>query len=172
MHSWPNGYGHLKTYHSAYGAMTTRSLYGLTSTGQLEQRRAETSFFVNNLAINHSFYQCSVEMVNGQKKWRWTPSGDFSCASPYRMMHNGGILSLTQKHLWKIKVPQKVRVFVWLMLDGKILTKQTLLTRGGTIQTGCHLCEADLIETRDHIMWNCGYLVRFWWEFFDTLQHL
>lgn len=118
-------------------------------------------FFIKDIVINFEFFKSLVQVVTGEKKWRWKTSGDFSCASANGMMHDGGIQSLTQKRLWKIKVPLKVRIFGWLMLEGKILTQHTMLTRWRVIQTGCYLCEEDLIETRDHIIWDCEYTVRF-----------
>lgn len=78
-------------------------------------------------------------------------------------MHNRGIIS-RDISVWKIKVPLKVRIFIWLMLDRKILTQRVMLYRGCDIPTGCHLCQNNLVETRDHIMGKCVYAVRFWWR--------
>lgn len=74
------------------------------------------------------------------------------------------IISRYHIDLWKLKVPIKVRIFIWLMLEDKPLTQYVLLYRGCVVQSGCHLCFGNLVETKDHIMWNCAYAKRFWIE--------
>lgn len=72
------------------------------------------------------------------------------------------IISRYHIDLWKLKVPIKVRIFIWLMLEDKLLTQYVLLYRGCIVQSGCHLYSENLVETKDHIMWDCAYAKRFW----------
>lgn len=108
------------------------------------------------------FIKCAIKSVGGLASWTLTESGQFSYSSAYRAMHHTGLISSTYKNLWKIRAPMKVRIFIWLMLDDKILTQQVMHYRGWPVPTGCHLCAADIIESRDHLMWDCPYASSFW----------
>lgn len=118
-------------------------------------------FFLKDLAQLIPFYNFSTKHEGGIK-WRWTVSGGFSCASVYKIMHQTGVLS-TDQAIWKLKIPMKVKVFLWLMSGNKILTQDILIGRGCTLQsTGCQLCVSQQIETREHLFWDCRYAIRFW----------
>lgn len=56
----------------------------------------------------------------------------------------------------------KVKVFLWVALQNKILTQDVLLTRGVLAQQGCVLCGSHGLETADHILQTCIYTCRFW----------
>lgn len=48
------------------------------------------------------------------------------------------------------KGTMNVKIFVWLMLHNKMLMQDVLIYRGSTVATGCHLCAANLVETKNH----------------------
>lgn len=56
----------------------------------------------------------------------------------------------------------KVKVFMWLLFDNKILTQEILITRECTVTAGCHMCNSSMMETRDHLIWECGFATTFW----------
>lgn len=134
-------------------ANTFMSLHGVNSATQIQSIRQDiSSFFVKDLVNLLPFFKYSIDQDGGTSKWGWSALGVFSCSLAYRAMHNEGFISSTQKPLWIIKVPMKVMIFIWLMLDNKILTQNVLTYRGCPIPTGCHLCGKDIVETKDHIM--------------------
>lgn len=141
---------------------TMQNLHGVTAARQLAQGGLEDSFFIKDLASLRPLCNASIELDEGVTKWKWTKNGLFSCASAYRIMHNSGLIARNHERLWKIKVPMNVRIFIWLMLDNKILTQQVLIYRGCAVQTGCHLCHRTEAETRDHLMWYCSFSSGFW----------
>lgn len=120
----------IESRHEGLWSKTMRLLHGVTATMQLAQGDLEDSFFVKDLASLRPLYNASIELDKGIKKWKWTNNEIFSCASAYRIMHNSGLIVLNHEKLWKIKVPMKVRIFIWLMIDNKILTQQVLIYRG------------------------------------------
>ena len=63
--------------------------------------------------------------------------------------------------MWKIKIPLKVRVFMWLMLKNSILKKDNLARRGWTRSKQCHLCGHD--ESVEHLVFQCS-LARLIWQ--------
>ena len=95
-------------------------------------------------------------------KWHGSDIGIFSCALAFMFLYHTGITSPHYKFMWKIKVPMKVKIFLWLMLEDKILTQEVLGVRGCIVQSGCHLCDSTATESRDHLMWECPFARRFW----------
>jgi hypothetical protein len=61
-------------------------------------------------------------------RWTLTSSGQFSVSSMYMAMVDSDIVS-HNIFLWKLKIPLKVKVFLWLLYRKVILTKDNLLKR-------------------------------------------
>lgn len=139
---------------------TLQRLHSITDISQL-QNGANSSFFLKQLLELTPFYNSSIRWV-GLPKWRWTESGIFTCASAYKMMHNTGVISRYHTKLWKLKAPMKVRIFLWLMFENKILTQEVLTGKGCVVQFGCVLCTSTDMETRDHLFLACPYAGGFW----------
>lgn len=120
----------------------------------------DDSFFFKSLSLLLPFYSASVDRKNGIS-WKWTPAGDFSCASTYKISHHTWEIALNHNFLWKLKIPMKVRIFIWLMIENKILTQEVLQNQGCTVQPSCHLCNMNCLEILYHIMWSCPYASAF-----------
>lgn len=97
---------------------------------------AGASFFIKDLAKLVHFYNSSIRRIGGLE---WSASGGFTCSSAYRMMNDRDIISPMGTKLWKIKIPMKVKVFMWLLFDNKILSQEIFVTRGCIIMPGCHM---------------------------------
>jgi hypothetical protein len=61
-------------------------------------------------------------------KWNLVKSGRFSVRSMYLDMLNGNTVFL-KKYIWKMKVPLKIKIFMWFVYRKEILTKDNLLKR-------------------------------------------
>jgi hypothetical protein len=57
--------------------------------------------------------------------WKMTSSGLFSVKSLYAHMMNGYTIFL-RKYIWKLKVPLKIKIFMWFLHRNVILTKDNL----------------------------------------------
>jgi hypothetical protein len=64
-------------------------------------------------------------------RWKIGSSEKFRVKDLYLQLRAEG--SFPQKFLWKIKIPMKVRIFLWEVLKNRILTKNNLLKRGGLV---------------------------------------
>ena len=95
-------------------------------------------------------------------KWKWTTQETFSTASAYKVLHNRGVGCPFNQVIWKLKVPLKVRVFLWITSQDKLLTQLVLRTRGCNVEAGCHLCPDAGVETTGHILFECAYAMGFW----------
>jgi hypothetical protein len=58
--------------------------------------------------------------------------------------------------IWKIKVPKKTRIFLWLTLKNKVPTWEGLQKRGRQGPNICLLCMRD-VETISHLVIHCPY---------------
>jgi hypothetical protein len=61
-------------------------------------------------------------------KWNLTASGVFSVKSMYNDLLSGHTVSL-KKHIWKLKVSLKIKIFMWFLHKKVIITKDNLVTR-------------------------------------------
>jgi hypothetical protein len=57
--------------------------------------------------------------------------------------------------LWFVRVPLKIKIFMWLTTHGSILTKDILLHRGWKGKdASCIFCDCN--ETIDHLFFGCA----------------
>ena len=54
--------------------------------------------------------------------WRYNASGAFSTRSTYMSQTENGNARWKWKNLWKLKVPQRSRMFMWLLCSESLLT--------------------------------------------------
>ena len=79
-------------------------------------------------------------------------SGVFSVKSMYSDFINTGPISRSI-HIPKIKVPLKIKVFMWFVHKGVILTKDNLAKHSWEESKRCFLCDQD--ETIEHLFIQC-----------------
>ena len=89
-----------------------------------------------------------------QFRWRLTPSGMFSVKSMYADLMNGQV-PFRHKYIWKLKVPLKIRIFMWFLQKKVILTKDNLIRRRWTGSKQCVFCHSN--ETVEHIFISCPF---------------
>jgi hypothetical protein len=62
--------------------------------------------------------------------WGLEKKGHFSTKSLYRFISNDGVTSRIAGHLWKCKIPLKIKFFVWQVFNNKLQCAQRLSKRG------------------------------------------
>lgn len=104
------------------------------------------------------------------KRWRWNHKG-FSINSFYAFLKDGGTRCDNGNTFWKGPCPLKVKVFLWLDLQNKILTQENLLRwRCNRIFTSTYvLCNADE-ERKTHLLLSFRYS-EWIWAYFVVLFH-
>jgi hypothetical protein len=86
--------------------------------------------------------------------WKLTESGQFSVKSLYAELMNGNTKFL-RKYLWKMKVPLKIRIFMWFLNRKEILTKDNLVKRNWTGDKKCVFCDEE--ENIEHLFLKCKF---------------
>lgn len=70
--------------------------------------------------------------------------------------------NVSLKKLWRFKIPLKIKIFLWLLLRGRILTKDNLFKRGWKKgDAKCQFC--DQLESIQHLFFDCP-LARLIWS--------
>ena len=75
-------------------------------------------------------------------KWSLTNSGQSTVQSMYRSLINNGNV-FHQKQIWKLKLPLKIKIFMWYLLKGDVLTKDNLAKRNWQGNSKCGFCNMD-----------------------------
>ena len=83
--------------------------------------------------------------------WLLTRSGEFTVKSMYIDVINSSAI-LSSKDVWKVKVPLKIKVFMWFVHKQVILTKDNLVKCNWTGSTRCSFCDRD--ETIKHLFFD------------------
>ena len=87
----------------------------------------------------------SLHDVNLQEErdafvWALHLSGSFSVKSIYDALINNGVR--VSQDLWHIKVPTRIKIFLWYLKKGVILTKDNLAWRNWNGDTRCNFCHS------------------------------
>ena len=92
-------------------------------------------------------------------RWKLTKSGVFTVKSMYIDVINSNSIP-TSKHVWDVKVPLKIKVFMWFVHKQVILTKDNLIKRNWTGPARCSFCDRD--ETIKHLFFDCPLAKVLW----------
>ncbi|XP_063935611.1 uncharacterized protein LOC135147087 [Daucus carota subsp. sativus] len=65
--------------------------------------------------------------------------------------------------IWSLKVPPKIRIFLWKVRWGILPSKQLLHSRLAEVSPCCDKCES-IVESQNHILWECK-IARWVWDF-------
>jgi hypothetical protein len=102
-----------------------------------------------------------LQLSNENDKFVWslTTSGVFTVKSMYLDLLDDGTKFL-KKYIWKIKVPLKIRVFMWFLHRKVILTKDNLTKKNMTGNEKC--CFYDDKESIQHLFFECPFAKIIW----------
>lgn len=91
--------------------------------------------------------------------WKLTNIGIFTVKSMYLDQMNGHTRFL-YKYLWKLKVPLKIKIFMWFLKNKVLLTKDNLAKRNWN---GCQkFVFCDSLESIDHLFLSCPFARIIW----------
>ena len=103
-----------------------------------------------------------VHLTDNKDAFRWnlTKKGLFTVRSMYSTYIQEGVPSY-KSPLWKLKIPLKIKIFLWYLKKGVTLTKDNLAKRNW--QGSVKYCLCSSVETIQHLFFYC-YLARFVWN--------
>lgn len=103
----------------------------------------------------------NVHLTNKDDSLQWLGMNKFStslCYSKLKMAncHNGSWYVI-----WKLKIPPKVKIFLWQWGHNSIHSWQFLRSRGLLLNSTCKTCLL-AEESQDHILWWCPFAIDMW----------
>jgi hypothetical protein len=94
-------------------------------TGNLAKEWTEILSIIRNTSFTHE---------QNIIAWRLSSSHSFTVSSLYTFFLSfGGVKNNRHDHWWKLPIPPKIRAFMWLVAHKKILTKISLVKKGGLV---------------------------------------
>jgi hypothetical protein len=90
---------------------------------------------------------------NDELVWQYETNGIYSSSSMYAIVNFRGIQPIYLPSVWKLKIPPKIQVFLWLFSQNKIMTRDNLRTRGMVKPLECEMCKE--LEIVKHLMFEC-----------------
>ena len=91
--------------------------------------------------------------------WRLTTNGLFMVKSMYEDLMSDHTPYL-RKYLWKVKVPLKLRIFMWFLSNKVLLTKDNFAKRNWNGCMKCAFCGEH--ETVEHLFIECPLAKLLW----------
>jgi len=113
----------------------------------------------------HRLMEVTLTDVPDVFKWNLTQNGKFTVKSMYEDFMNGHTRYL-QKYLWKLKIPQKIKIFMWFLHKKVLLTKDNLAKRNWKGNLHCSFCGND--ENIEHLFISCPFAKLIWRVVFCT----
>jgi len=111
----------------------------------------------NNLVSRLSTIVLSQE--KDEFKWNLDQTGVFSVKSHYLGLINQNTPNLN-KRIWKLKAPLKIKIFLWYLRRGVILTKDNLAKQNWQGNQQCCFCHEN--ETIQHLFFDCRFARMVW----------
>jgi hypothetical protein len=106
----------------------------------------------------------SAELTETQDTivWRWTANGMYSSKSAYRVQFRGSYCSFNSRAIWSATSEGKHKIFLWFLIQNKVLTADHLLVRNWPCDPACILCD-QAWETAAHLCLHCVYAREVWY---------
>lgn len=84
--------------------------------------------------------------------WKLEAKGSFSVKSTYNALttSDGGP---HYKNIWKAKIPPKIKIFLWLVANDAIVTKDNMIKRNWKGDPSCYFCQQP--ESANHLLFTC-----------------
>lgn len=92
--------------------------------------------------------------------WQYSSSGGFSSQSLYRIVNFRGVQQVFAPAIWKLSIPPRVHIFLWLLSKNKTLTRDNVAKRKYIEDKSFLFCSE--METIIHLFFDCVVARRIW----------
>ena len=125
----------------------------------------------SNHHVMYNYYEVQHKIIQqqGSDRWEWMgdPTGQYSAHNAYNMLTEesaGGSREDYFDKLWSIKVPSKITVFAWRLINDRLPTRKNLQRR--QVQLTEILCPFCRINEEDsaHLFLHCNKIQPIWWK--------
>jgi hypothetical protein len=95
---------------------------------------------------------CALGTERDKPIWNWEKNKRFSVKTMYTHLCRADTVN-NNKRIWKAKIPLKIKIFLWLLQQDAILTKDNLIKRKWLGDKSCRFCTLD--ENSNHLFFDC-----------------
>src|SRR4051794_28490663 len=92
--------------------------------------------------------------------WKYEANGIYSVKSFYAIVNFRGITPVYIPSLWRIHIPPRVHVFLWMLAKNKLLTRVNLNKRQHISDMSCLFCSEE--ENTMHLFFECDVAKELW----------
>jgi hypothetical protein len=92
--------------------------------------------------------------------WSFSSNGKYSVQSLYAVINHRGVVPVYVPAVWKLKIPPRVQIFLWLLYKNKTLTRDNLAKRREVLDKTCLFCNEP--ESVCHLFFECCVANRLW----------
>ncbi|GLT80127.1 hypothetical protein SLA2020_515820 [Shorea laevis] len=141
-----------------------------------EDKRWNLSLLVSLLPqhILNSIAAIPIPIMNqlgDERFWHASKNGDFTVSSAFSIIQSQRIAhsqTTTQwDWIWKLKCSERIKMFVWLLQQDRVLTNSVRFDRHFASSPMCPRC-GQAVETPIHLLRDC-YFSKLVWEVLDSL---
>ena len=98
--------------------------------------------------------------VSDQIILSFNSNGKFSVQSLYAVINHRGVMPVYEHVVWKLQIPPRVQIFLWLLAKNRVLTRDNLAKRREVSDKTCVFCIG--LESVNHLFFDCCVAKRIW----------
>lgn len=108
----------------------------------------------------------SIPLAYGMSKDRWTwhfdSKGNRVINWQWSLRRDqGGSMATRDRRLWKLRLSNKIKNFIWLTVNGALPCFVNLKNRGVPCEEMCKRC-LEVRESICHALWDCLHVLKIW----------
>lgn len=92
--------------------------------------------------------------------WKYEAKGLYTVKSFYKIINFRGVLPGNIPVVWRIKIPPRIQIFLWLLDKNKLLTRDNLHKRQNVPDRTCLFCSDP--ESACHLFFECVVAAELW----------
>jgi hypothetical protein len=152
-----------RRYPVLYGLCTQQdcSVAEVLDRGWVVQFKIQLPHIIRDMWYELAAHLNSIRLGEGKDRllWNWTTSKKFFVKSTYNHITRRD-RGDAYKAIWKAKIPEKVKIFMWLVFHKSILTEENMIKRNWGGDSGCYFCNDPKIV--DHLWFSCPVAKVIW----------
>lgn len=102
--------------------------------------------------------------------WKWDSHGVYTAKSAYQILCMGGKIKCAFMYVWAAKITPSAKIFAYLALRDRILTRERLRSRGMQTPRMCVCCSNCPVESLAHLLFLCPFAVEVWFHIATSLN--
>lgn len=104
----------------------------------------------------------SVTYTEGEDAliWQYDSKGVYTTSSLYSIINFRGVQLVYIPSVWSVVSPPRVQIFLWLLANNSLMTRDNLEKRNMGKPLGCEFCAEP--ETIDHLFFSCAVAKNIW----------